>query len=454
MNLGSIDSEIGITRPVTHGAILAMAVPIMLSNITTPLVGAVDTMVIGQLGVAALVGGVAIGATIFSLLFWTFGFLRLGTSGMTAQAFGRRDRQEVTATLQRALLIAVVAGAGLITLQLPIRAAALWVIGGSPEVVEAAGSYFDVRIWSAPAAFVNFAILGWLVGLGRAGLAFAIELLLNITNIVLSVAFVLWLDWSVTGVALATLTAELLAAIAGLLIAYRQLRAGGGLPGWVVVLDRAKLLRVVVVNTDIMIRNFCLIAAFTFFTSQGARTDDITLAANAILFDLFGLTAYFLDGFAQAAETFVGRAVGARQRDRLEEAVWLPAAWSGGMSLVVALATWIGGGLVIDLMTTNAEIRVVARDYLFWCALSPIAGFFAFQCDGIYIGATRTVDMRNMMILSLLIFLAIAWLLMPIYGNHGLWAALMAFFLARGITLGMRIPALIRATAPVPSETV
>jgi MATE family multidrug resistance protein len=232
------------------------------------------------------------------------------------------------------------------------------------------------------------------------------------------------------------------------LVAYREFQARGLSRGWTVILARAQLIRVLAVNTDIMIRNFCLLAAFTYFTSQSARTDDVTLAANAILFDLFGLTAYFLDGFAHAAETFVGRAVGARQRDRLQEAVWLPAAWSGAMSLVAALATWLGGGLVIDLMTTNADIRLAARTYLVWCALSPIAGFLAFQCDGIYIGATRTVDMRNMMILSLILYLAAAASLMPIFANHGLWGALMVFFLARGITLGLRIPALIRATAP------
>jgi MATE family multidrug resistance protein len=448
MGLGSIDGEVGITRPVTHGTVLALAVPIILSNITTPLVGAVDTAVIGQLGIASLVGGVAIGATIFSLLFWTFGFLRLGTSGMTAQAFGRRDPAEVVATLQRALLIAVVAGLGLIALQVPIRTFAIWIIGGSPEIAEAAGTYFDIRIWSAPAAFVNFAILGWLVGLGRAGLAFAIELLLNITNIVLALVLVLWLDMEVVGVGLATLTAEVVAAIAGIAIAYRQLGASGGFRRWAVVLDRVQLLKVAAVNTDIMIRNFCLLAAFTYFTSQGARSGDITLAANAILFDLFGLTAYFLDGFAHAAETFVGRAVGARRQDRLKEAVWLPALWSGALSIVVALATWLAGGLIIDLMTTNAEIRVVAREYLIWCALAPVAGFLAFQCDGIYIGATRTVDMRNMMILSLAIYLAAAWLLTPAFGNHGLWAALTIFFIVRGVTLGLRLPALIRAISP------
>lgn len=448
MGLGTVDGEVGITRPVTHASILTLALPIILSNITTPLVGAVDTMVIGQLGVAALVGGVAIGATIFSLLYWSFGFLRLGTSGMTAQAFGRRDQPEIAATLQRALLIAVASGLALILMQVPIRTFALWAIGGSPQVVEAAGTYFDVRIWSAPFTFINFAILGWMVGLGRAGLAFVIEIILNVTNILLSAAFVLWLDWGVAGVAAATLIAEGVATLLGIGLAYRQIGKHGDIQPWSRVLDRAELLRVAAVNTDIMIRNFCLVAAFTFFTSQGARTDDITLAANAILFDIFGITAYLLDGFAHAAETFVGRSVGARQRRRLEEAILLPSLWSGGMSLVVALGTWLLGGFAIDLMTTNAEIREVARHYLVWCALSPIAGFFAFQCDGIYIGATRTADMRNMMIASLALYLGAAWLLMPLYGNHGLWAALTIFFVARGLTLGLRIPALIRATTP------
>jgi MATE family multidrug resistance protein len=446
MGLGSVDSEAGLSRPVTHGAILALAVPVILSNITTPLVGAIDTAVIGQLGVAALVGGVAVGATVFSLVYWSFGFLRLGTSGMTAQAFGRREPEEVAATLQRALLIALLAGLALILLQGPIRFAALSIVGGSPEVQAAAGAYFDVRIWSAPFTFVNFAILGWLVGLGRAGLAFLIEVLLNVANIVMSIAFVLGLGLGVEGVAAATLLAEMVAAIVGLAIAYREIRHSHVLAAWAVVLDRAQLVRVFAVNRDIMIRSFCLVAGFLFFMRESARMGDVTLAANAILFDLFGITAYMLDGFAQASETFVGRAVGARQRARLREAIWLPAVWSGGMSLAVAALTWFLGPAVIDLMTTNAEIREVARLHLVWCALAPIAGFFAFQCDGIYIGATRTADMRNMMIVSLAIYIAAAYLLMPHYASHGLWAALMIFLLVRGLTLGLRLPALIAAT--------
>lgn len=445
MSFGTVDGEVGITRPVTHGAILALAVPVILSNITTPLVGAVDTAVIGQLGNAALVGGVAVGATIFSLVFWSFGFLRLGTSGMTAQAFGRRESHEVAATLQRALLIAVGAGLGIILLQWPIRSLALWVVGGSPEVSQSAGTYFDVRIWSAPAAFVNFAVLGWLVGLGRAGLAFVIEVLLNLVNIALALLLVLELEMGVAGVGVATLAAEIIAAAVGLLIAWRLMQQIGGHVRWAIVLDRAQLVRVFAVNADIMIRSFCLIAGFMFFMRQSARTSDVTLAANAILFDIFGVTAYFLDGFSQAAETFVGRAIGARQSSRLREAIVLPAFWSGAMSVALFLITWLAGGLIIDLMTTNTEIREVARVYLTWCALTPIAGFLAFQCDGIYIGATRTADMRNMMILSLVLYLGAAALLTPTYGNHGLWGALMIFFIARGLTLGLRIPALIRA---------
>lgn len=433
-----------LARPLTHRDILAISVPVILSNVTTPLVGLVDTAVIGQLGLASAMGGVAISAMLFSLLYWTFGFLRLGTSGMTAQAYGAGEGHEIAATLQRALLAALALGLALIALQGPIGAMGLGLMGGSPEVQAAARDYFDMRIWGAPASFGNYALLGWLTGLGRAGRAFALQLLINGLNIALAILFVLGWNWGVPGVAAATVIAEYGGLAAGLALAYPELRRRGWLADWARLLDPAKLESTFAINANIMIRSLCLMLAFTYFTAQGARFGDTILAANAVLFDLFGLAAYLLDGFSQSAETFVGQAVGAKRRDRLLESVWLSSLWAGVLSFVAGGLLLAYGGAIADLMTTNAEVRAVVREFLPWAALSPVLGFAAFQLDGIFIGATRGPDMRNAMLLSLAVFLLASFWLQASYGNHGLWAALMLFLVVRGLTLGARLPALVR----------
>ncbi|MEZ5774814.1 MAG: MATE family efflux transporter [Hyphomicrobiaceae bacterium] len=428
---------------LTHRDVLAIALPIILSNVTTPLVGAIDTAVVGQLGDAAIMGGVAIGATIFSLAFWSFGFLRMGTSGLTAQADGAGASEEAVATLERAVLIGLGAGAGLILLQVPILWLATVLIEGSAEVEAAAASYFHVRIWSAPAVLVNYAISGWLIGLGRARSAFLLQLAINLVNIALSIFLVLGLGRGIAGVAEGSVAAEIAGLALGLAIVAREAGRRGGRVALARVAERTAIRRMMAVNADIMIRNVCLIGAFTYFTALSARNGDVLLAANALLMDLFGIAAYFLDGFANAAEVHVGRAFGARRTDRLREALVLPAFWAGGLSVAAALVLWLAGPAVIDLMTTSAEVRAAARDYLLWTAATPLAGFACFQLDGIFIGATRSADMRNMMILSLGAYLGAIALLAPAFGNHGLWAALIVFFLARGLTLGSRIPALV-----------
>ena len=425
-----------------HRDVLAIALPMIFSNVTTPLIGAVDTAVIGQLGSAPLIGAVAVGATIFTFFYWAFGFLRMGTTGLTAQASGAERHREVLATLYRALLVAGASGFAIIVLQLPIAAMAFWLMGASPEVETAARTYFDIRIWSAPAALANYALVGWFIGIGRAGMAFRLQLLLNLTNIALDSLFVLSFGWGVAGVAAGTLIAETGAAIIGLLVALRG-TAGLRLRRWR-VFNAAKLKRMLLVNGDIMIRTLSLLFAFSFFTAQGARAGDTILAANAILMHFLSVSAYFLDGVAYATEALTGKAIGARNPKRFAEAVQFSSIWAGVLSVIVAATFWLAGGAVIDLMTVNEAVRALAREYLLWAAISPIIGVACFQLDGIFIGATRTHDMRNMMLVSLVLYL-IAWaLLTPIYGNHGLWASLMLLFVARAVTLGLRMPALQR----------
>ncbi len=422
----------------------------IFSNVTTPLIGVADTAVIGQLGSASLIGAVAIGATIFTFFYWAFGFLRMGTTGLTAQASGAERSREVLATLYRALLVAGAAGVAIIALQWPIAEAAFALMGASPEAGEAARIYFDIRIWSAPAALANYALVGWFIGLGRAGMAFRLQLLLNLTNIALDSLFVLGFGWGVAGVAAGTLIAETGAAVVGLAVALRA-AAGLRIRLWR-VLNAAKLRRMIAVNGDIMIRTLSLLFAFSFFTAQGARAGDLILAANAILMHFLSISAYFLDGVAYATEALTGKAIGARTPARFAQAVRLSSIWAAGLSAFVGTVFWLGGGWMIDAMTVNEAVRALSREYLGWAALAPVIGVACFQLDGIFIGATRTRDMRNMMLVSLAIYL-FAWAaLTPAFGNHGLWAALMILFIVRALTLALRLPALRRAAFPAGFE--
>lgn len=433
-------------RPIGHREVVAIALPIMVSNATVPLIGFADTVVVGQLGQAHLIGAVAIGATIFNFLYWGFGFLRMGTTGLTAQALGAQDGPEIAANLHRALIIAATAGLAMIALQSLIALAAFRIMGASVDVENAAHTYYEIRIWAAPAGLVNFALLGWFIGLGRAGLAFVIQLFLNVLNVLLAVLFVMGLELGIPGVATAALIAEWAAAGLGLFLARADLVRRGVSAPLTQVLDVARMKRTFQVNADIMIRTLCALTVIVFFTAQGARAGDTTLAANAVLNSLTMVAIYLLDGFAFAAESLVGRSIGSRVQAHFREAVRLSTVWAGAVGVVLSVAIWLAGPSIIDFMTTSAEVRSAARDYLVWAALAPIVGVWCFQLDGIFIGATRTADMRNMMILSVLIFFAAWAVLQPLYGNHGLWASMLVFNLARAATLLARYPALERAS--------
>jgi MATE family multidrug resistance protein len=438
------DSE----RPLTHGRVLAVSIPIVLSNVTTPLLGVTNTAVIGQLGEAHLIGAVGIGAVIFSLLFWAFGFLRMGTTGLTAQASGAGDRRETTAILGRALLIAVAAGAVLILLQMPLAWLSFTLIEGSAAVEAEARSYFSIRIWSAPFALANYALLGWFIGLGRTRTALFLQLGLNGANIVLNVILVSVLGLGVSGVAGGTVAAEAMAASLGLWLAIGESGQRAAAMALRRAFDRRGLARMMAINGDLMIRTLSLLFVFTFFTAQAARAGDVILAANEVLLQFLSLSAYLLDGFAFATEVFTGRAIGAARFERFREAVRLSSVWAVGIALVVSLIYAVGGGALIDAVTTNAEVRATTRIYLPWAIAAPVVGVACFQLDGIFIGATRTREMRNMMLLSLALFLAAWAALTPVLGNHGLWASLMVFFAARAITLSACLPGLRRDVFP------
>jgi multidrug resistance protein, MATE family len=437
--------------PLTHRAVLAIAVPVMISNVSTPLIGIVDTAIVGHYPNPVYIGAVAVGSLIFTFVFWGFGFLRMGTTGLTAQALGARDDAELAAGLGRALLIAAGAGVCLILLQWPIRATAFALLGSSPQVERLARGYFDVRIWAAPATLANYALLGWFIGLGRTDIGLVLQLVLNLTNMVLDMIFVLGFGWDVRGVAFGTTLAEYVAAAAGVTIAVGYLRRGGGLR-WSLaqILAPAQLQRVFSVNGDIMIRSLALITVFVWFTSAGARQGDVILAGNSILMQFIAACAFFLDGLAFAAEALVGRAVGGPHRNGLTIAARMTTLWAAAVAVLLAAVLAVGGPFFIDGLTVDSSARAAARAYLPWAAAAPLLGVWAFQLDGIFIGATRTADMRNAMLASLLIFLVAWWLLLPL-GNTGLWVAFYVHYLARTGSLLYYYPALVRS---IPSAAV
>jgi multidrug resistance protein, MATE family len=418
----------------------------MVANLTTPLIGIVSTIAIGRLGDATLLGGVAIASVIFDCLFWLFAFLRMSTVAFTAQALGAGEVQEIRALLVRGFIVAGVIGAALIVLQLPLGAVLLQAMGGSESVTRAARTYFTIRIWSAPLALANYVVLGWLIGQARARLALGVQIAINLINMAATVLLVLVLDAGIAGAAIAAVVAEAAGLVLGVLIAQHLTKGQPGVPRKT-LFDRTKLMRMLSVNRDIMIRTASLITVFLFFTSQGARAGDVTLAANAVLNNFLLISAFFLDGLANAAEQLCGRAYGARDRIAFSSAVRLVILWGFGFALAVAgIFAAFGPGL-IAIMTASEAVRLSARDYLGFVVLSPLLAVFAFGFDGVFIGATWAREMRNLMVLSLVIFLA-AWLLLRSFGNAGLWAAMLVHYAARGGLQALRYPAMLRASFP------
>ncbi|MBZ0129008.1 MAG: MATE family efflux transporter [Rhodobacteraceae bacterium] len=429
---------------LTHRRVLKIAVPIVLANATVPILGVVDTGVVGQLGQAAPIGAVGIGAIILTAIYWIFGFLRMGTTGLTSQAHGAGNQVEVKALLMRALLTGAAGGVLVIALQVPLAALAFRLAPASAEVEGMAATYLQIRVWSAPAAIALYGITGWLIALERTRAVLLLQVWMNGLNVVLDLWFVLGLGWGVGGVATATFLAEWSGLALGLVIC-RGGFAGGAWRDWARVFDLKRIRRMMSVNGDILVRSVLLQAAFISFLFFGAGFGDVTLAANQVLLQFLHITAYGLDGFAFAAETLVGQAMGAGARASLRRSAILTSGW--GLVIVLALAVVFAlfGGAIIDLIAKAPEVQVEARAYLGWMVGAPLIGIGSWMLDGIFIGATRTRDMRIAMFWSALVYVGAVLVLVPLWGNHGLWAALMVFFAARAATLGLRYRELERA---------
>lgn len=409
-----------------------MAGPIMLSNLTVPLLGLVDTAVVGHLPQSHHMGAVAVGSMIFGIVYWGFGFLRMGTTGLTAQAFGAGQGDELRAVLGRALFLALVFALLVLLLQGPIGWLAFRVIEASPAVEQEGRVYYFIRILSAPATLVNYVLLGWFLGMQNARAPLLILSVVNALNMLLDVMLVSGAGLGAGGVAWASVIAEYTGLVLGALLVKRQLKHHPGRWRHELLRDKQRLRQLLSLNSNIFIRTLCLMFTLAFFTAQGARLGELVLAANAVLFQLHTFIAYCLDGFAHAAEALVGRSVGSRNRQAFIDVVSGAGISALMVSVGFALLMALAGNAFIGLITDIEAVRTVAAQYLPWLVLLPLVSVWGFVFDGIYIGAIRAREMRNSMLFSTLLVFVPAWFVLQGWGNHGLWLAFILFMVARG----------------------
>ncbi len=427
----------------------ALAWPSILADLTVPLLGAVDTAVMGHLPDPAYVGAVAVGAMIFSFLYWGFGFLRMGTVGFTAQARGRADADETRAVLGRAFLIAAVIALALLLLQWPAQIAAFAILDAEPQVEAFAASYFGIRIWDAPATLANYAILGWMLGMQMPRRALAVQVAINGTNIGLDLLFVVGFEWGVPGVAAATVIAQYAGAALGIALIASRLRELGGAWQRNRIVDLAALGAMMRVNRDIFIRTLCMIFAWSFFTWKGALMGTTVLAGNALLMNFQTFLAHGLDGFAHATSALVGEAKGAARRGDLRRTVVAATVMAALVAIGYTAVYAAAGPTLVGWLTDIPDLRAFAIQYLPWIVASPLISIWAYQLDGIFIGATRSAEMRNGMILSVAAYAAAMLTLPEHFGNDGLWMSILIFMAARAATLAVWYPRIERdAAAP------
>jgi len=432
-------------REITYARVAGIALPVVLSNATVPLQGAIDTAIIGNLGEARYLAAVTLGATVITLLFTSFNFLQMGASGLTAQALGAHDLRRVMNTLARALVIAMLIAVLLNVLRQPLGWLAFRLFEGSAEAESLARSYFAIRIWGAPAELANYALIGWFTGQELTRRLFELQIVTSVLNIALNLVFVLGLGWGVEGVAAGTA----LAAYAGLGVGLWRVRQRTGEIApegyrldWSRIVKPEELGRVMALNRDIFIRTICLTGSFAWMARLGSIQGDVVLAANGVLMQFLHVSAYALDGFAMSAETLVGQALGARSRSRLRRAVLVSSVAALALAAAFALAASAFSAALIALFTNVEAVRSIAYAHALWATCLPLVGVLAYQMDGIFIGAAEGRGMRNAMLLSAGIFLPLSWALTQNFANHGLWAAVWVFMLIRAGALARLYPGL------------
>ena len=421
--------------------ILRLAVPNIISNLSVPLLGAVDTALVGHLEEVYYLGAIAVGSMIFNFLFWGFGFLRMGTTGLTAQAFGERNRRESVLILGRALGVAAIFSGLILLLQAWIADLSFWLVEATPEVERFTKIYFDIRIYSAPATLGLYAINGWFLGMQNARYPMIVTIFLNALNIALDVLFVYGMNMNVDGVATGTLIARYAGIVLALALLIWRYRDWLSEYAHAQLLELAAVKKFFTVNRDIFIRTLCLIFTFSFFTAKSAEFGNVILAANSILLQLWMIVSYGVDGFAFAAESLIGRYTGARDSGRVRTAVKYSFGWGVGLGIAASLIYWLGDERIIYLFTDQQNVIDAAMVYFAWTVAGPTVSSFCYIWDGIFIGATATSPMRDsMLIATLAVFLPVYFVGLGHLGNHALWLALVLFMIARGITLGLFAP--------------
>jgi MATE family multidrug resistance protein len=421
------------TIPISNRRIWALAGPIIISNISVPLVGAVDTAVVGRLPNPQGIGAVALGALIFSFLYWGFGFLRMGTTGFVARAIGARDQQALFDTLLRVLLLAFAFGLLTILLSQPVIGFSLHLLDSSTAIERLTRDYAEIRIWSAPATLSSYALIGWFIGLQNARVPLMVVMVTNAVNIALDLWFVLGLGMTVDGVALASVIAEYTGLAVAIFFVMRELsrHPGRWLPEKLTGLNHYRAF--VAINGHLFIRTIALVSTFTFVTAQGARMGGLVLAANAVLMNFQNLLSFALDGLAHAAEALVGKAVGAKNDEALRQSVRISLRWSLVIAVGFCAIFWVFGPALIALLTNLPDVRATTLEYLPWLVISPLVSVWSFLYDGVFVGATRAREMRDIMLVSAIVIFLPAWYLLQPLGNHGLWLAFTLFMAGRGI---------------------
>ena len=419
-------------------SILKLAIPNIISNITVPLLGLIDLALMGHLGSEVYIGAISLGSVIFNIIYWGFGFLRMSTSGFTAQAFGEKNSTEAISILIRALLLTLSISLVILFLQSPIAWGSFKLIGGSPEVETLANEYFRIRIWAAPAALSLFVFSGWFLGMQNARYPMIIAILVNIVNILLSVFFVFGLKMKSDGVALGTVISQYAGLLTAIVLLFNKYRKMLPLVSKASVMDLKFLTNFFKVNSDIFIRSFCIIIVFTFFTSKSASINDTILAVNSILLQFLMFFSFFIDGFAFAGEALVGKFIGAKQIDNLKKVVKLLLYWGLGLAAIFTVLYLSGTNFILKLLTSQENVIESAQKFLFWVVLIPVASVGSFIWDGIYIGATSSRAMRNSLLVStFLIFAPVYYFLNPVWNNHALWMGMLLFMFSRGAILSL-----------------
>ncbi len=416
--------------------ILRLAIPNVISNISIPLLGLVDVGLMGHLGSQTYIGAIAIGSMIFNILFWAFGFLRMGSSGFTAQAYGRRNFPEAVMVLARSLTLAVICGIAIILLQKPIAIVTFKLVGASTAVENIVSQYYYIRVYAAPATIALMAIIGWLIGMQNARTPMAIAIFVNGINILYSLFFVKVMGMKAEGIALASLLAQYTALLFAVWIVYRHYGKIFGSFTFAQLKDLKPFRNFLAVNKDIFIRTILLILTISYFTVRSAQLGETVLAANTLLYQFLIFFSYFMDGFAFAAESLVGRYYGGNDKILIRKTVKRLFVWGGGICIAFTLIFLLFGKIILNVLTDNIETLATANHYLFWIYLIPLASFTAFLWDGIYIGCTASVAMRNSMIISVvLLFFPLYFLVFNGMGNNGLWLAFIIFLASRGLLL-------------------